>query len=344
MNDVSRAAHAVLFPIADTFATDGWFGDFLHGGGRSVLMASSAEEYAARRIGDERRARETAEDIRDFGARANAVAGRPVVLAADAEPAGVQRLEHLLPPIPGRADLPSLTDEQLRDAFGGYGATARELGVSMFVGPVLDVITGSNAWLTDRTMATDLDEAGRIGAAYTTAVQAHGVTAMAKHFPGHPDLPANAIYEDVVLDLAADEVDRNIEPFRRLIAAGVGSVMVGPTIVTGIDPVEPAATSKVVIDLLRAQGFSGIVVSDDLDAVSTMRGRSLGEVAVASVAAGVQMLLIPGAGPHVSECVNALVHAVDTGALAPEALQSAAAAVDALADRSATSSTQPTRI
>ncbi|WP_142282740.1 glycoside hydrolase family 3 N-terminal domain-containing protein [Mycobacterium aquaticum] len=343
MNDVSRAAHTVLFPISHTFDTDGWFGDFLTRGGRSVLMASSAEEYAARRISDERRARETAEHIRDFGARANARAGRPVVLAVDAEPAGVQRLEHLLPRIPGRADFPSRTDEQLHAAFGAYGAAARELGVSMFVGPVLDVITGSNAWLTDRTMATELAEAGRIGAAYTTAVQAHGVTAMAKHFPGHPDLPANAIYADVVLDLAADEVDRNIEPFRRLIAEGVGSVMVGPTVVTGIDPVEPAATSKVLIDLLRAQGFSGIVVSDDLDAASTMRGRSLGEVAVASVAAGVQMLLIPGARQHVSECVDALVHAVGAGELALEVLQSAAAAVDSLADRSVTLAAQPTR-
>ncbi len=328
-------AHAVLLPIHDTFDTHGWFGDFLAGGGRGVLMASSPGEYAARRISDERRAHETAEHIRDFAARANEVAGRPVVLAVDAEPAGVQRLEHLLPPIPGRPALSALGESELRDAFGAYGMAARDLGVSLFVGPVLDVITGVNDWLTDRTMSSDLDDAGRIGVAYTTAVQATGMTAMAKHFPGHPDLPANAIYCDVVLDVDRGVVDRNIEPFRRLIAAGVGSVMVGPTIVTAIDSDQPSATSTVMIDLLRSLGFAGIVVSDDLDAASTMAGRSLGEVAVASVIAGVQMLLIPGAHQHVSECVTALVNAVDAGRLPLQSLQSAAEAVDAFADRSA---------
>ena len=67
MKEISLVAHAVLFPISDTFDTDGWFGDFLRGGGRGVLMTSSAEEYAARHISDERRICETAEQIRNFG-------------------------------------------------------------------------------------------------------------------------------------------------------------------------------------------------------------------------------------------------------------------------------------
>lgn len=335
MTDIARSAHAVLFPISDTFDTTGWFGEFLRNGGRSVLMASSAPEYAARRISDERRAREKADHIADFGARANATAGAPVVLAADAEPAGVQRLEHLLPAIPGRDALAERSDGDLHDAFAAYARSARSMGVSMFVGPVLDVITGTNDWLTDRTMSDSLDQVGRIGAVYARAVQSEGVTAMAKHFPGHPDLPANAIYEDVVMSADRGVVDRNIEPFVRLIDAGVGSVMVGPSIITAIDADQPAATSPVVIGLLRSLGFDGLVVSDDLDAASTMRGRTLGEVAVASVAAGVQMLLVPGGADHIAECVDALVEAVRRNDLDPTVLESAARAVDTCADSTA---------
>lgn len=330
--DVERAAHAVLFPIYDTFDTDGWFGTFLRSGGRTVLMASSAEEYAARRIADERRERETAQQFVEFGERANEVAGASVVLAVDAEPAGVQRLEHLLPPIPGYQDLSAHGDEELYAAFSAYGEAARQLGVSLFVGPVLDVITGTNDWLSNRTMTTELEQAGRIGAIYTAAVQSRGVTAMAKHFPGHPDLPGDAIYQDVVLSVERDVVDRNVEPFTRAIEAGVGSVMVGPAVITALDCTEPAATSSLVIGLLRSLGFRGLVVSDDLDAASTMRGRTLGQVAVDSVAAGVQMLLIPGGDEHVSNCVAALVSAVESGYLDARVLQAAAETVNAFAD------------
>lgn len=335
MADIVRSAHAVLFPISDTFDTSGWFGEFLGNGGRSVLMASSAEEYGARRISDERRAREKADHVADFGARANAAAGAPVVLAADAEPAGVQRLEHLLPGIPGREALANCSDEELHDAFVAYARSAKSMGVSMFVGPVLDVITGRNDWLTDRTMSDSLDEVGRIGAIYAKAVRSEGITAMAKHFPGHPDLPANAIYENVVMSADRAVVDRNIEPFVRLIRAGVGSVMVGPSIITALDPDQPAATSPIVIGLLRSLGFEGVVVSDDLDAASTMRGRTLGDVAVASVAAGVQMLLTPGGADNIAECADALVEAVRRDDLDPEALSAAARAVDTFADSTA---------
>lgn len=343
MTAVSQDARAVLLPISRSLTVEPWLQDFLRAGGRSVLMASSPEEYAARRISDARRAAESAETILSFTSAVTAVSPGPVLAAVDAEPTGVQRLEHLLPPLPGRQSISKMPEEALAQAFSGYARAARDLGVTLFLGPVVDHITGENPWLQDRTLPGGLDEIARIAVLYTDAVQAAGIIATAKHFPGHSDLAAHPAAEDVTLRLAGEHVERNLEPFRRLIDAGVGAVMVGPVTVEAIDPEHPAASSRRLVDLLRRNlGFEGLIVSDDLDLVSTMQGRSLGEVAVSSIAAGVELLLIPG-GSAVAEITEALTSAAGNGRISAAALARAAGQVRALADGSASSDLRSAR-
>jgi beta-N-acetylhexosaminidase len=333
MTAVAQDARAVLLPISRSLTVEPWLQDFLRAGGRSVLLASSPEEYAARRISDERRAAESAETIRRFTAAVAAASPGPVLAAVDAEPAGVQRLEHLLPPLPGRASIAAMPADALTQAFCGYARAARDLGVTLFLGPVVDHVTGQNPWLQDRTLPGGLDEIARIAVLYAGAVQAAGIIATAKHFPGHSDLAAHPAAEDVTLRLAREHVERNLEPFRRLIDAGVAAVMVGPVTVAAIDPEHPAASSRPLVDLLRRNlGFEGLIVSDDLDLVSTMQGRSLGEVAVSSIAAGVELLLIPG-GSAVAEITQALTSAAGNGQISAAALARAAGKVRALANR-----------
>jgi len=317
MTAVPGDAHAVLLPICPSLTVEPWVDDFLRAGGRSVLMASSPEEYAARRISDARRAAESAEDIRGFTAAVTAASPEPVLVAVDAEPTGVQRLEHLLPSLPDRNSIGQMPEEVLERAFFDYAQAARDLGVTLFLGPVADHITGTNLWLNGRTLADDLESIARIAVLYGTTVQAAGIAATAKHFPGHSDLAANPVHEDVTLQLGRDHVERNLMPFQRLVDAGVSAVMVGPVTVEAIDPGNPAASSRVLVDLLR-----------------TMKGRSLGEVAVSAVAAGVDLLLIPG-GAAVRETAEALTAAVEDGQLTATALAAAAAKVRTLADAAA---------
>lgn len=331
MTAVRGDVHAVLLPICGSLTVEPWTDDFLRAGGRSVLMGSSAEEYTARRISDERRAAEPAEAMRAFTAAVAARSPGPVLVAVDAEPTGVQRLEHLLPPLPDRNSIGQMPEEALEQAFSDYARAARDLGVTLFLGPVADHITGTNLWLNGRTLADDLESIARIAVLYCKTVQAAGIAATAKHFPGHSDLVANPVHEAVTLQLGRDHVERNLMPFQRLVDAGVSAVMVGPVTVDAIDPENPAASSRVLVDLLRqGLGFGGLIVSDDLDAVSTMKGRSLGEVAVSAVAAGVELLLIPG-GAAVRETAEALTGAVEDGRLTAATLAAAADKVRALA-------------
>ena len=175
----------------------------------------------------------------------------------------------------------------------------------------------------------------RIAVLYTNAVQAAGIVATAKHFPGHSDLAAHPAPEDVTFRLARDHVERNLEPFQRLIDAGVGAVMVGPGHGRGHRPGESGRfVARAGGPAPPGLGFEGLIVSDDLDVVSTMKGRSLGEVAVSAVAAGVELLLIPG-GSAVAEIAEALTGAVEDGRLSAATLARAAGKVRALADGSA---------
>lgn len=321
---VEADTHAVLMPIAQTLEIDGWLESFFTHGGRSVLVASRAEEYVSRRIGPSRSRSGTTEDFISFTTGVCEMAGTGVLVAVDADSVGVQRWKHLLAPMPSAAAASDMSDSQLEAAFAAYAEGARRLGVSMFLGPVMDMVSGTNTWLDGRTMIDDHSRTVPVGLRYVHAVQQAGIIATAKYFPGHPHLTGDPIRERVTLTIDEDDVLHHLQPFRALIDGGVAAVMLGPVTVAAIDPESPAGTSRVVVDLLRRDmGFTGLIVSNDLSAESTLVGRSLADAAVSAVAAGVELLLIPGSGA-VAEVAAGIGEAVRRGTVSRSRLARAA--------------------
>ncbi|WP_206790330.1 glycoside hydrolase family 3 protein [Amycolatopsis sp. MtRt-6] len=294
MTEFERDAHAVLLPVAGELTAELWLRDLVRRGTRAVLIGETRDEYVAQAMTSERRAGESAADFAAFVAELDAVAAEPLVFAVDQEPWGIARLHDLVPAFPDAGTLAGLPGEEIAAAAAAVARAARALGVTVFLSPVLDVLSGENPWLTGRTLPFGHDEAGRIGAAFVTGVQSAGVLAVAKHFPGHPELALDPAEHDTAVDKS---VPVNLEPFRRVVAAGVGAVMTGPVVVPSIDPAEPASTSAATVELLRRElGFTGLVVSDDLDTPATTRGRSELETVMAALDAGADLLLLPG-GP-----------------------------------------------
>lgn len=294
MTEFERDAHAVLLPVAGELTAQPWLRDLVRQGTRAVLIGETRDEYVARAMTSERRRGESAADFSAFVADLDAVAAEPLVFAVDQEPWGIARLHDLVPAFPDAQTLAGLPDEEIAAAAAAVARAARALGVTVFLSPVLDVLSGGNPWLAGRTLPFGHDEVGRIGAAFVTGVQSAGVLAVAKHFPGHPELALDPAEHDTVGDKS---VPVDLEPFRRVVAAGVGAVMTGPVVVPAIDPAEPASTSAATVELLRGElGFAGLVVSDDLDTPATTRGRSELETVMAALDAGADLLLLPG-GP-----------------------------------------------
>lgn len=281
-------AFAVLLPVAGALRAERWLREALRRGTCAVLLGETRREYVAREMSARRRASERADDLRAFTADLG-----PVLVAVDQEPWGIQRLHGLVPEFPDPA---GRSGEDIAASAAEVAEAARACGVTMFLSPVLDLLSGPNPWLEGRTLQLPAAEVARIAAAFVRGVQRAGVLSAAKHFPGHPRLAA----DPAVAQTSLTEWDESaLEPFRAVVDAGVGAVMTGPVPVDAFHPGEPASTSDKTVSALRNDlGFTGLVVSDDLDAPATLAGRTLPETAIASLAAGVDLLLLPG-GEHV---------------------------------------------
>lgn len=327
---IIRDAHAVLLPAFDDLSFGEGQADFFRAGGMAGLLGCSRAEYVARRMGPDRVARETADDFLRWRSQAEAIAG-DVLVAADYELGGIQRLHRLGPTLGHPSAVRTMSDGQIRAHGRAAGKAALALGVNLVLAPVVDVVTGTNPWLLDRTVSPDATETARAARAYIEGLQEAGVAATAKHFPGYPDLPEDPfVSATTAMTGSAATLAPGLEGFRAAIAAGVKAVMVGPAPVDAIDPAEPASTSAPTVELLRgAFGFGGLVISDDLDMPGTMRGRPLAEVAVLALKAGAQLLLIDGAKSRAF--ADAIVAAVDDGRLPAQTVSHAAAAVRELA-------------
>ncbi|HWZ56640.1 MAG TPA: glycoside hydrolase family 3 N-terminal domain-containing protein [Verrucomicrobiae bacterium] len=193
---------------------------------------------------------------------------------------------------------------------------AKAAGVPWVFAPDADVNSNpENPIINTRSFGEDPARVSEFVAAFVRGVEENGGLATAKHFPGHGDTST-----DSHLDLPTVTVDRahldrvELAPFRAAIAAGAGSIMTGHLAVPVLepDPNVPATMSrKITTDLLRGEmGFNGLVVTDALDMGGVTVRYPPGEVAVRSILAGSDILLVP---PVLDAALQAVRDAVASG-------------------------------
>ena len=170
--------------------------------------------------------------------------------------------------------------ELVRQAAQLTAREARALGVHVNFAPVADVNNNPrNPVINIRSFGEDPGRVGTMVRAAVAGLQAGGVFATLKHFPGHGD---SAI--DTHLGLATVPHDRarldrvELAPFRDGIAAGVEAAMVAHVEMPALDPTPGPATfsTPIVSGLLRRDlGFDGVIYTDSMlmDAVKQWRDR-----------------------------------------------------------------------
>jgi beta-N-acetylhexosaminidase len=207
-------------------------------------------------------------------------------------------------------------DEGLAERAGRLAAgEGRALGIHVDFYPVVDVNNNPmNPIINVRSFGEDPAFVSRMATAYLKGIQAGGMLATAKHFPGHGDTAT-----DTHLDLAVIEHPRarldavELVPFRAAIAAGVDAVMSTHIRLPALDPTEglPATLSRPILTgLLRQElGFDGLVFTDssvDARSAGGSRTRSGGD----GVAAGVDVVLDP---PDPEAAIRGIREAVERG-------------------------------
>jgi len=261
------------------------------------------------------------------------------LIATDEEGGDVTRLHHRTgSPYPSMAYLGHLDDEATTERVGaGIGAELRAAGIDLNLAPDADVNSNPrNPVIGVRSFGADAGLVSRHVAAYTRGLQAAGVAACAKHFPGHGDTSADSHRElPTILADAATLAARELAPFRAAVEAGSLAVMTSHILVPTIDPDLPATLSAPVLRLLREElGFTGAIVSDALDMAGASAGRGIPEAAVLALAAGVDLLCIgtDNSAVELAEIRAHVLEAVTEGRLPEARLRDAAARVAALAE------------
>jgi len=334
-SDLHRDALGVVMASFAGPAVPPWLADAVRGGLGSVCL------FASNLGPDDGRARALTEEL-----HAACGPGLPGVLVAlDEEGGDVTRLDSARgSDLPAPAALGVADDVPLtRAVAAALGRRLRAVGVDLDLAPVADVDADPrNPVIGVRSVGADAALVARHVAAAVEELQAAGVAACVKHFPGHGDVATDSHLglPELAVDAATLQA-RELVPFRAAIAAGVEAVMSGHLRVPALDPVAPASTSAAATALLRESlGFTGVLVTDALDMAGVSGPAAHGSLpaaAVAALAAGADLLCL-GADKTAADLagvVTAIGAAVADGRLPAQRLAEAAGRVRALATRAA---------
>lgn len=174
----------------------------------------------------------------------------------------------------------------------------RRLGVDVNLGPVLDVLTEAySPNIGIRSYGQDPRLVAQMGVARLTAMQAGGLSACAKHFPGKGHAPVDAHLGLPVIQSTRQEMfEVHLQPFMEAIRAGVDLVMSSHPYYPNLDPGPKKIATfsrSIIYDLLRREmNFQGVIASDDLEMGAIKAMCPIGTAGVLATQAGHDLLLV----------------------------------------------------
>ncbi|HEY8549957.1 MAG TPA: beta-N-acetylhexosaminidase [Vicinamibacterales bacterium] len=223
----------------------------------------------------------------------------PLWVSVDQEGGRVQRLREPFTRWPPMVTLGRAGDETLARRFAAaLAAELKAVGITLDFAPVLDVLTNAkNPAIGDRALSDKPEEVARLGRVLIETIQGAGVAAAGKHFPGHGDTGVDSHEDLPVCDLPPDRI-RAVEfvPFRTAIEANVAFMLTCHVLFPAFDEEYPATLSpRIVQALLKDElGFSGAVLTDDLDMKAIADRYTIEDAVVRALRAGCDGLLICG--------------------------------------------------
>jgi beta-N-acetylhexosaminidase len=230
---------------------------------------------------------------------ARAAGALPPLVCVDQEGGGIR----ILPWSPPSASQPGQAAAgTVRADARAAAAALRAQGITVSLAPVADAPAVSASAILGREFSGDPETAGRDVADAVAGWRAGGVAPTLKHFPGLGAATVNTDDGPATVSSTRDQLAEGLVPFRAGIAAGAPLVMVSHAVYTALDPDHIASQSPAVAQaLLRDElGFRGVSMTDSLEAAAVRAVTpDPGAAAIASVGAGVDVILTTGRGSYI---------------------------------------------
>lgn len=240
----------------------------------------------------------------------------PLLVAVDAEGGRINRLK----PEYGFIDVPSAQDmgeadlQECRAQYRRLGRQLSRLGFNLNLAPVVDLnlnpdnpIIGS----LERSFSPDPENVAARAAAFIEEHRSFGVISTLKHFPGHGSSRQDSHLG--LVDVTLTFQDQELRPYRELIKERKGDVIMTAHIMhRKIDPDNPATLSpRFLRTILREEmGFTGVIVSDDLQMDAISRNFGFEEALIKAVVAGCDILAIANNGRAYDEQAAVKAHGI----------------------------------
>ena len=219
----------------------------------------------------------------------------PLLGAIDAEWGLGMRLKNTIS-YPFQMALGAIQDEALIYELGKEMARQIRLsGLHVNFAPVVDVNNNAaNPVINFRSFGEDKLKVSNKSIAYMKGMQDHKLFTTAKHFPGHGDTDTDSHYALPQINHPLERLDSlELYPFRRLIEAGVGGVMVAHLNIPALDASGlPSTLSRPIItELLKERlNFQGLIVTDAMNMKGVTAGNLPGVVDKDAILAGNDLL------------------------------------------------------
>ncbi|WP_251027763.1 glycoside hydrolase family 3 protein [Bacillus sp. ISL-41] len=220
------------------------------------------------------------------------------------------------------------------NAGNAIGEELASLGINMNLAPVMDVNNNpDNPVIGVRSFGEDPELVADMGIAYTKGLQAAGVAATAKHFPGHGD---TAVDSHLGLPKVPHDKERlkevELYPFQKGMEEGLDAIMTAHVTFPEIDGTKavsqktgeeiaiPATLSyKVLTELMREEmGYEGVITTDAMNMKAIADHFGPVDAAISAVKAGTDIVLMP---VGLEKVAAGLLKAVKTGEISEQRVE-----------------------
>ncbi len=227
---------------------------------------------------------------KDFMDEIKSRADYPILICADMEngyPGG--KIKY-----PTAMGISSCGDPKIAYELGRITAIeAKKDGVNVAWGPVVDLSGNGAVNKNARCFGDDPKFVSEYANQMIKGFQDEGMIVTAKHFPGCCDVLVDTHMEKGDSNLTEKELlEKDIVPYLEAMKdVELSGIMTGHVLLKSIDDKYIASLSKKVIDIIRNQGFDGLIVTDSLAMMAVVQNYGDEASIGLSVAAGNDMVL-----------------------------------------------------